>query len=205
MNNTVFGRCLIGAVIAVPLIGAMFFGMSKLIEIKELQLKEEALRILLPITPQIELTTPTLKSRVPPIKSVAKPPPPPKYSAAGGRVDLPTPRIDGAVPVDSLAGKMTPMVLDIPVISDADARPIRKPVPQFPRRAMEQGISGECDVRFNVDARGKPYGIVADCTNDVFKGEAERAVAAVEFAPKIVRGKPAERRNVVYPLEFTFE
>jgi protein TonB len=36
----------------------------------------------------------------------------------------------------------------------------------------------------------------------VFKSEAERAVSKVEFAPKIVRGKAVERRNVVYPLEF---
>ncbi|HAW53392.1 MAG TPA: energy transducer TonB, partial [Hyphomonas sp.] len=42
----------------------------------------------------------------------------------------------------------------------------------------------------------------ATCTDSVFKREAERAVSKVEFAPKIIRGKAAERRNVVYPLEF---
>ena len=37
----------------------------------------------------------------------------------------------------------------------------------------------------------------------MLKREAERAVSRVEFAPKIIRGQAAERRNVVYPLEFT--
>ena len=60
-------------------------------------------------------------------------------------------------------------------------------------------------MRFDVDTRGKPYNVQATCTDSVFKSEAERSVGRVEFAPKIVRGKPVERRNVVYPLEFNIE
>jgi protein TonB len=60
-------------------------------------------------------------------------------------------------------------------------------------------------VRFDVDTRGKPYNVSATCTDSIFKAEAERAVGRVEFAPKIVRGKAVERRNVVYPLEFNIQ
>ena len=56
-----------------------------------------------------------------------------------------------------------------------------------------------------MDTRGRPYNVEASCTDSVFKREAERAVSRVEFAPKIVRGQPAERRNVVYPLEFQLD
>jgi TonB family protein len=86
--------------------------------------------------------------------------------------------------------------------SDRDARPIRPPVPSYPQRAQQRGLSGSCDVRFDVDPRGKPYNVAATCTDAVFKTEAERAVSEVEFVPKIVDGKAVERLNVVYPLEF---
>ena len=95
------------------------------------------------------------------------------------------------------------LAIDPVAISDRDAQPIRPPVPTYPSRAAERGIEGSCDVRFDVDTRGEPYNVTADCTDRVFKREAERAVSRVEFAPKIIRGQAAERRNVVYPLEFT--
>ena len=89
--------------------------------------------------------------------------------------------------------------------SDREAQPIRPPVPSYPQRAWELGLSGSCDVRFDVDARGKPYNVVATCSDDIFKTEAERAVSRVEFAPQIVRGEAVERRNVVYPLDFNIQ
>ena len=78
-------------------------------------------------------------------------------------------------------------------------------MPTYPSRAAERGIEGSCEVRFDVDTRGRPYNVQATCTDSIFKREAERAVGRVEFAPKIVRGQAAERRNVVYPLEFTLQ
>jgi len=56
-----------------------------------------------------------------------------------------------------------------------------------------------------VDDRGKPYNVSATCTDNVFVREAERAVGNVEFAPKIIKGKPARRSNVVYPISFNLE
>jgi protein TonB len=100
---------------------------------------------------------------------------------------------------------MKSLAIDPVAVSDRDAQPIRPPTPSYPQRAQERGLSGNCDVRFDVDTRGKPYNIAATCSDAVFKSEAERAVSRVEFAPKIVRGKAVERRNVVYPLEFNIQ
>ena len=134
--------------------------------------------------------------------SADKPPPPPKLTASKSDIDLPTPNIGGAAPTELPDTDLRNMQIDPVAISDRDAQPIRPPLPTYPQRAAERGVEGSCDVRFDVDTRGRPYNIEADCTDAVFKREAERAVSRVEFAPKIVRGQAAERRNVVYPLEF---
>ena len=82
--------------------------------------------------------------------------------------------------------------------------PVR-PVPVYPQEAITQGIEGDCEVRFNVSVKGEPYDVVANCTHPVFKQEAERALREIRFVPKIMRGEPVERRNVVYPIMFRMD
>lgn len=77
--------------------------------------------------------------------------------------------------------------------------------PIYPPQAVSLGIEGTCDVVFHVNALGEPYGVAARCTDPIFKQEAEHAVSKARFTPKIVRGQPVERRNVVYPIIFTFD
>lgn len=157
------------------------------------------------ITPEAQEEQVTRRARSKPRKlnNADKPPPPPKLTASKSDIDLPTPNIQGAPPSELPPTRLNSLAIDPVAISDRDAQPIRPPVPTYPSRAAERGIEGSCDVRFDVDTRGKPYNVTADCTDRVFKREAERAVSRVEFAPKIIRGQAAERRNVVYPLEFT--
>lgn len=90
-------------------------------------------------------------------------------------------------------------------VSDRYAQPISAPTPSFPQAAAQLGISGSCDVLFDVDTRGRPYNVVATCTDAIFKSEAERAISKVKFLPKIVNGKAVERVDVVYPLEFQLQ
>jgi periplasmic protein TonB len=207
MFNTPLGRLLIGALIAVPIILGLFLGMAQLINIKEIKIDEGEQRILTALTPQKKDQDLRLRQRTKPkqIETAKKPPPPPKFSSTKSDINLPTPKIEGAKPTELKVDRMSNIAVDPVAISDRDAQPIRPPAPTFPQRAAERGISGSCDVRFDVDTRGKPYNIVAQCSSDLFKQEAERAVGKVEFAPKVVRGKPAERKNVVYPLEFKLE
>lgn len=156
------------------------------------------------ITPQEAENEVRARSRAKPKKlnSADKPPPPPKLQTNKSDIDLPTPQIKGAAPTELKIDRVSSLSIDPVAISDRDAQPIRPPVPTYPDRAAQRGTEGSCDVKFNVDTRGKPKDIVATCTDSVFKRAAERAVSKVEFAPKIIRGKAAERRNVVYPIEF---
>nr|WP_321362363.1 TonB family protein [uncultured Hyphomonas sp.] len=200
-------RLLVGVAIAIPIVYLLFIVMNQLISVKEVNLEKGEQRVLTAITPQQQDSEVRTRQRSKPkrIDSAKKPPPPPKVSATKSNINLPTPKIEGAAPTDLNLGRMQSLAIDPVAISDRDAQPIRPPVPTYPQRAAERGIEGSCEVRFDVDTRGKPYNIQATCSDNVFKREAERAVGRVEFAPKIVRGKAAERRNVVYPLEFKLQ
>lgn len=204
MFNSPMMRLLIATLIAIPIVLAIFFIMNALISVDEIELDSGEQRVLAAITPQKQDSDVRTRQRAKPqrIDAAAKPPPPPKQSATKSSINLPTPKIDGAVPQNLDLGRMKSLAIDPVAVSDRDAQPIRPPAPSYPQRAQERGLSGSCDVRFDVDTRGKPYNVAATCTDAVFKTEAERAVSKVEFAPKIVRGKAVERRNVVYPLEF---
>jgi protein TonB len=207
MMNNPFMRLLVGVVIAIPIVVVIFLLMNQLISVDEIELPEGETRVLAAITPQKQDSEVRTRSRSQPkrIDAAQKPPPPPKQSATKSSINLPTPKIDGAVPQNLDLGRMKSLAIDPVAVSDRDAQPIRPPTPSYPQRAQERGLSGKCDVRFDVDTRGKPYNVQATCTDSVFKSEAERAVSRVEFAPKIVRGKAVERRNVVYPLEFNIQ
>jgi protein TonB len=207
MFNSPFMRILAATAIAIPIVLAIFMLMNALISVKELKLASGEQRVLAAITPQKQDSDVRTRQRSKPqrIDSAAKPPPPPKQSATKSSINLPTPKIEGAVPQNLDLGRMKSLAIDPVAVSDRDAQPIRPPTPSYPQRAQERGLSGSCDVRFDVDTRGKPYNVSATCTDSIFKAEAERAVGRVEFAPKIVRGKAVERRNVVYPLEFNIQ
>jgi len=207
MFNTPIGRFLVSALIAAPIAVLIFLAMNLLISVNEISIDAKETRVLSAITPQANDSDIRTRQRAKPqrIDSSAKPPPPPKQSATKSSINLPTPKIEGAVPQNLDLGRMKSLAIDPVAVSDRDAQPIRPPTPSYPQRAQERGLSGNCDVRFDVDTRGKPYNIAATCSDAVFKSEAERAVSRVEFAPKIVRGKAVERRNVVYPLEFNIQ
>lgn len=207
MFNSPLGRFLVSFAIAAPIAIAIFLLMNALISVDEVKIDPKENRVLSAITPQSNDSDVRTRQRAKPqrIDSSAKPPPPPKQSATKSSINLPTPKIEGAVPQNLDLGRMKSLAIDPVAVSDRDAQPIRPPTPAYPQRAQERGLSGSCDVRFDVDTRGKPYNIAATCSDAVFKTEAERAVGKVEFAPKIVRGKAVERKNVVYPLEFNIQ
>jgi periplasmic protein TonB len=207
MFSSPLGRFVVSFAIAAPIAFAIFLMMNALISVDEITLDAKETRVLSAITPQSQDSDVRTRQRAKPqrIESASKPPPPPKQSATKSSINLPTPKIEGAVPQNLDLGRMKSLAIDPVAVSDRDAQPIRPPTPSYPQRAQERGLSGSCDVRFDVDTRGKPYNVSATCTDSVFKQEAERAVGRVEFAPKIVRGKAVERRNVVYPLEFNIQ
>ncbi len=200
-------RVLAGFAIAAPIVYGLFMMMNALISVTEIRVDKGEQRVLAAITPQQQDSDVRTRQRAKPkrLDSAKKPPPPPKVSATKSNINLPTPQIAGAAPTELNLGRMESLAIDPVAISDRDAQPIRPPQPSYPQRAAERGTEGSCDVRFDVDTRGRPYNVVATCTDNVFKREAERSVSRVEFAPKIIRGQAAERKNVVYPLEFNLQ
>ncbi|MGH1421757.1 MAG: energy transducer TonB [Hyphomonas sp.] len=200
-------RVLAGFAIAAPIVYLLFMMMNALISVTEIRVDKGEQRVLAAITPQQQDSDVRTRQRAKPkrLDSAKKPPPPPKVSATKSNINLPTPQIAGAAPTELNLGRMESLAIDPVAISDRDAQPIRPPQPSYPQRAAERGTEGSCDVRFDVDTRGRPYNVVATCTDNVFKREAERSVSRVEFAPKIIRGQAAERKNVVYPLEFNLQ
>ena len=197
-------RLLIGVPLAAIVVYLLFTFMYNMINQEYQQPEDVEQRVLERITPSEENQEVRTRDRnkAQKIESADKPPPPPKMSATSSDIDLPTPNIQGSAPTELNVERLDSLAVDPVAVSDRDAQPIRPPVPTYPQRAAERGIEGSCDVRFDVDTRGRPYNVSASCTDSIFKREAERAVNRVEFAPKIVRGQPAERKNVVYPLEF---
>jgi len=206
MNNPIV-RFVVGIPAAIAVVFLAFTFMYKVINVDEVPQEGEETITLDRITPQQKESEVRSRQRAKPKKlsSADKPPPPPKLQTNKSDIDLPTPKIEGAAPTELKIERVQSLAIDPVAISDRDAQPIRPPVPEYPDRAATRGTEGTCDVKFNVDTRGKPKDIVATCSDSVFKRSAERAVSKVEFAPKIVRGKPAERKNVVYPLEFKLE
>jgi len=204
MFGNPFIRLIVGIPAAAAVVLGLFLAMNAMISVKEVEFGDRSSVTLDAITPQREQTEIRSNQRAKPKKldSADKPPPPPKLTASKSNIDLPSPEIQGAAPTEIKFERATDFAFDTVAINDRDAQPIRPPLPTYPRRALERGVEGTCEVRFDVDTRGKPYNVQADCSDSIFTRAAESAVQKVEFAPKIVRGKPAERRNVVYPLQF---
>jgi len=203
MNNSIV-RLVIAAPIAIAIVLGLLIFMGRIISQEFIEPEGKEQRVLEAITPSEESqeVRRTSRSRPQRLASADKPPPPPKLSSSKSDIDLPTPNIQGAAPTELNFDRVQSIAIDPVAISDRDAQPISPPVVQYPRRAAERGIEGSCEVRFDVNAQGEPFNVNADCTDSVFRREAERAVSRVRFAPKIVRGQALERRNVVYPIEF---
>jgi len=195
------------AVPAAAITFALCLFMGRLIEAEFIEPPASEVRELAAITPQIEDTDPdrTPRLTIKPITAADPPPPPPELTVSKSDIGMPTPVIQGEAPTELVFDRMGPLVFDPVIIDETDARPISPPVAEFPLRMAERGIEGRCEVRFNVNARGEPVDLGADCTHSGFVRAAQQAVSRVRFAPKIVRGQPVERRKLVYPLEFRFD
>lgn len=183
---------------------ALFIAMGGLINTDFAPVEKSESRTIEPFTAQEQSDEIRTESRIKPkrLKVADQPPPLPKYSSNKTDVNLPTPNLEVTVPTKISFTKVEFPTPRRSIWDDSDAKPIRPPVVVYPTRAASQGIEGSCQVKFNVDVAGRPYGVEADCTHSVFRNEATRAVKKVEFVPALENGQPRERRNVVYPLQF---
>jgi protein TonB len=92
-------------------------------------------------------------------------------------------------------------------VSDSDAIPLVRIEPRYPSRAQARGIEGWVRVIFTIS----PAGTVVDeyiADSDpprIFDSAALRAVRKWKYKPRIVNGKPVERRDVEVTLRFEIE
>lgn len=181
----------------------LYLAMDRMIVVEEVELASEPDRVLKTITSQIEESEGERPPRTPPeFIDAVKPPPPPKLGIQRSDINLPVVSLTGGAPAELGFTGLKQISYPPAAIGNRDLVIIRPPVPSYPSIAASRGLEGDCEVRFDVDSRGRPYNVNATCSDAIFKRSAERAVARAEFAPRIVDDQPVERRNVVYPLAF---
>ena len=167
--------------------------------------KPQPLPELTKITPDIDSPVVPPKPPRPDLIEAAAPPPAQEpYSAPDVEVFIPVPREVGRAPRRLEYGDLMPTAMTN-IEPEKQLQPITAPNVVYPPSMLRREIEGSCEVRFDVSARGEPFNIQADCTHPGFERSAERAVASAKFSPKVVRGQPVERRNVVYPIDYAMD
>lgn len=203
MLMTPWVRLPVASLIAAPLVYILFTLASWLVDVREVRLQPVEPRLLTSIVPETsDPWQPRLRSRPERLDAAPKPPPPPRQSHTRDTVIVPEGDYSGGMP-ETLDPQ--PIRFETPSASPIASRrltPVRAPVPVMPDAAQRLGVSGTCDVTFDVDERGRPFNVVAQCSHQLFRNEAERAVRRAEFLPAIRDGRPVMQTGAVYPLEF---
>ena len=184
----------LAVLLAAPIVYLLFLGAHALITVDNLVLKESTQRELSTIVPAEPKTLEP---------EVTKPLPRQTVSTTGS-----APVFDFAPPEtgDLVTASFAPPAVDVSPVAGRNIQVVRAPAPSVPAIALARGISGDCTVLFDVDRAGRPFNITAQCTDDVFRAEAIRAVSKAEFLPKVnARGIPVEQQGAIYPLEFRVE
>lgn len=197
-------RLSLAALAAAPLVYGLFLVANGLITVDEISLTEKVQRPIPTLTPKddpFDLPQ-TIKVEIP---EVLSPPPP-----------LPKQKVEtqGSAPVFEIIAPQTdtkpisfkPGPISTSPVAGRNIQVVRAPAPSIPAIAVSRGISGSCEVLFDVDTRGRPFNLTATCTDDIFKAEAIRSVSKAEFLPKVNKsGVLVEQQGAIYPLEFKVE
>ncbi|MDP1557286.1 MAG: energy transducer TonB [Hyphomonas sp.] len=195
-------RLSMAMLLAVPLVYGLFLGASWLIKVDDLTLPVIAERPLGKITPT-DLATDGVRPPQPakPLELAPKPPPPARETI-DTKGDIPGYTYTAPEPTFDLIGFKPPAV-QVTALAGRNIQVVRAPSPSMLAIAMTRGISGSCDVLFDVDTRGRPFNLTAQCTDEIFRAEAIRAVSKAEFLPKVSQnGIAVEQHGAIYPLEF---
>jgi protein TonB len=83
---------------------------------------------------------------------------------------------------------------------EGDYLPIVKVAPIFPRRALLQGVFGECLVEYTVTTAGttKDIRVIEDeCTSSLFYKSSIEAAKRFKYKPRVIDGVPVEVKGVL--------
>ncbi len=199
MNGNFF-RLFLGALLAIPVAGGLFFLMQYLIASADPDIDDKGTRKLADIhMPEREIET-NLKEQKPEKVDDPEEPPP----------DLSTPDIDMDMDVD-IVNTAPQASVEVEISSsgmasgDGEYLPIVKVAPIYPRRAQTRGITGYCIVEYTVTKSGsirdpKPV----DCQpSGVFESASVKAATKFKYKPRVVDGEAIEVAGV--QNKFTYE
>tara|TARA_R110002110_G_scaffold205066_7_gene416916 strand:- start:40416 stop:41024 length:609 start_codon:yes stop_codon:yes gene_type:complete len=199
MNRNLF-RLFIGALLALPVAGGLFFIMQYLIASADPKIDDKKQTKLADIhMPEREIDTNVKEPKPDKVDDPEEPPP-----------DLDTPDVDMDVDVD-IVNTAPRAQVDVEITSsgmatgDGEYLPIVKVAPIYPRRAQTRGISGYCIVEYTVTTSGAirdPQAV--DCQpSGVFEKASVKAAEKFKYKPRVVDGEAIEVAGV--QNKFTYE
>lgn len=198
------GRFAASFIPAAGLTFGLFWAMNQLVQVKEVVLETSEFRPLSNVVLPDEVPETIFETDTQKFDPVEVAPPP-------ANTVIETPLLKGLVfqvsdygaPVTTIPkGILEQVRVDVSPIGREMAIPIRQPVPDYPRRALERGLEGQCDVEFSIDAAGRPFGLVANCSDEVFARSSVQAVERALFAARVKDGVPVGQGNLVYPIQY---
>ena len=77
----------------------------------------------------------------------------------------------------------------------------RLPKPEYPQTALGRGVSGFCDVVFDISVDGKPENVQPYCSSNLILNSARRSMSRVRF--EHIWDTPQPVQGVLYPLEYS--
>ncbi len=193
-------RLILGAALALPVAGGLFFIMQYLIATADPQIDDSKTRKLADILmPEREIETNVKEQKPDKVEDPEEPPP-----------DLDTPDIDMDMDVE-VVNTAPQAAVDVNISSsgmasgDGEYLPIVKVAPIYPRRAQTRGITGYCIVEYTVTKSGSirdPEPV--DCQpQGVFESASVKASLKFKYKPRVVDGEPIEVAGV--QNKFTYE
>jgi protein TonB len=199
-KNTI--RLLIGALLALPVAGGLFFIMQYLIASADPQIDDSKTNKLADIhMPDREIETNLAEAKPDKPEDPDEPPP-----------ELDTPDIDlnpdiKVVNIAPAARVNIKIGLGGGISSDGEYLPIVKVAPIYPRRAQTRGIEGYCIVEYTVTKTGSIKDPIAvECKpRGIFTRASLKASLKFKYKPRVVDGEPIEVAGVqnlfTYELE----
>jgi protein TonB len=199
MNRNLF-RLVIGALLALPVAGGLFFIMQYLIATADPKIDDTKQRKLADILmPEREIETNLKEQKPDKVEDPEEPPP-----------DLDTPDVDMDMDVEVV--NIAPSAkVDLAISTtgmstgDGEYLPIVKVAPIYPRRAQSRGITGYCIVEYTVTSSGAirdPKAV--DCQpSGVFEDASVKASTKFKYKPRVVDGVAIEVGGV--QNKFTYE
>lgn len=198
---------LLRLIIGIPIAAIVTFGLFMLMQVliftdSEFE-DEEREEIQIDIRPEVEELARQRNVDIRDVDQVQPPPPPPQIERQ--RAQQPTEGLStivGEIPRFE-APQLNSQNVNFSV-SDRDAQPLVRIEPQYPPRALERGVEGTCNVRFDVTPDGTPTNIqILQCSSSLFDSAARRAVERWRYNPKVVDGVPVSRTGV--ETQFVFQ